>query len=188
MLVAFRIPVGVSGEPIRTEPERVADWSLAALDTARSLDAPVTAEALREAVEDWSPEPKQPYIQAMFPLSLTVVLPLLASLLGYRAVRRRASARLVNRAMYATLFGALLTFELLIFFLPGVVAMAVASFQVRKYEYATRLTDEPEGGDDPEGGDEPEPDDVIDVDEVEVDAADADEVADDEVADEERAP
>ena len=40
----------------------------------------------------------------------------------------------MNRALYATLFGAVLTQGLLLLFLPVVLAVGVAMFQVRKAE------------------------------------------------------
>ena len=55
--------------------------------------------------------------------------------------------------MYVTLFGALLASQLLIVFLPAVISLAVAAFQVRKAEVAPRRR--------------PRRDGVIDVDAVE---------------------
>jgi len=160
VLAAFRVPISsATGEPIATKPERVAEWSLAALHAAQDLDAGATAEEVSAAVDDWSPGGKEPYIKAFWPISLSIFLPLVGAGLGFRAVSKRGSAKVINRAMYATLFGALLTTQLLIFFLPTVVAMAVAAFQVRKAELAAQGE---------------VADDVIDVDEV-VDEIDVDE-------------
>ena len=64
------------------------------------------------------PGGSEPYIQAFFPMSLTVFLPVIGTALGYRAVSKRSSAKVVNRTMYVTLFGALLASQLLIVFLP----------------------------------------------------------------------
>ena len=138
VLFGFRVPISsATGEAIATKPERVAEWSLASLQAAQGLDAGAPADEVRDAVEDWSPGGKKSYITAVWPYSLSILLPLMGAGLGFRAVRKRGSARLVNRTMYLTLFGALLTRELLVFFLPAVVAMAVAAFQVRKAESAS---------------------------------------------------
>lgn len=158
VIFTIRVPLGASGDPIRTSTDRVAEWAGAALDAASSLDEPTGAE-VADAVDDWSPSGRERYITALFPQSLAVFLPLIAAALGFQAVRQRRPAKIVNRAMYATLFGALLTVDLLIFFLPTVVSMAVASFQVRKYEFAMKAA---------EAG--PPEDEVIDVDEVDDDA------------------
>lgn len=138
VLVGFQVPISsATGDAIVTKSERVAEWSLASLHAAQGLDAEATADDVRDAVEDWSPGGKESYITALWPYSLTIFLPLVGAGLGFRAVRKRGSARLVNRTMYVTLFGALLTRELLFFFLPAVVAMAIAAFQVRKAELAS---------------------------------------------------
>jgi hypothetical protein len=101
-----------------------------------------------------------------------MVLPLAAAALAFRAVRQRQSSRTVNRAMYATLFGALLTFNLFIFFLPTVVAISIAGFQVRKAEAtAAALAAAEAGGTD-----------VIDAEVVEDDVLEAEVVEDAAVA------
>ena len=134
VLFGFRVPISAAtGAAISTSTERVGEWVQPALDNAIAAGPDGTAAA----VTNWSPGGDELYMKAFWPLSLSVFLPLVAATLGFRAVSRRASAKVVNRAMYATLFGALLTTQLLIFFLPSVVAMAVASFQVRKAEVAT---------------------------------------------------
>ena len=70
-----------------------------------------------------------------FPASLAMVLPVIGAYLAFRAVQQRRGAKIVNRAMYATLFGAVHhRSALLQFFLPTVIAVGVAGFQVRKAE------------------------------------------------------
>ncbi len=158
VLFGFRVPISsATGDAIATKPERVAEWSLAALDAARGLGTEATAAEVRDAVEVWSPGGDESYLTAFWPYSPSVFLPVLGAGLGFRAVRNRASARLISRTMYITLFGALLTRELLIFFLPAVVAMAIAAFQVRKAEVASAPTAQDDVTDE---------DDIIDVDSV----------------------
>lgn len=182
VLFAFRVPVSrATGEPITTKTDRIAEWSIASLQAAQGLDAGATTDDVRAAVTDWSPGGQESYITAFWPMSLALFLPLLGAGLGFRAVSRRGTAKLVNRAMYVTLFGALLTTQLLVFFLPAVIAMAIAAFQVRKAEVAASAA-VPDGA----------PADVIDVDEADVDEADGDEIGDDaedaDDADDERVP
>ena len=95
-----------------------------------------TAEQVVDGVEDWTPNGEEPYGKAYFPLSLGLVLPVIGAGLAFRAVSRRAPAKVVNRAMYVTLFGTLLNAQLLFVFLPTVVGIGIAAFQVRKAEVA----------------------------------------------------
>lgn len=177
ILGLFRVPVNEAGDPIATRPERVAEWSIAAVRTAAAEGADATADQVKHAVNDWSPGGKQAYIVAFWPLSLSIFLPLIGSVLGFRAVSRRGTAKIVNRAMYATLFGALLTTQLLIFFLPGVVAMGIAAFQVRKAEFAAAAVAAPD--DDDVDDDEPADDDDVEdlADDAEYDAEYEDDAA-----------
>jgi hypothetical protein len=96
------------------------------------------------------------------------VLPLGGAALAFRSVRRRSPSKIVNRALYATLFGAVLTQGLMLLFLPVVVGVGVAMFQVRKAEVAAAADSGAAGG-------------VIDVDEVDDEAED--EAAEDLAAD-----
>ena len=163
VLFGFQVPISTAtGDAIVTKSDRVAEWSLASLRAAQGPDTGATADDVRDAVDDWSPGGTESYITAFWPYSLSLFLPVVGAGLGLRAVRKRGSARLVNRTMYVTLFGALLTRELLFFFLPAVVAMAIAAFQVRKAEFASAADDG-----------------VIDVDEVD-DVIEVDDVTEDE--------
>lgn len=133
--VLFKVPVDRSGDAIVTREALVAEWVLSAHDAAQ--EAPeATPEQVADAVDDWTPGGSQPYVQAFWPISAAVLLPVLGTGLGFRAVSRRSPAKLVNRTMYVTLFGALLSSQLLLIFLPAVISLAVAAFQVRKAEVA----------------------------------------------------
>lgn len=149
----FKVPVDRVGEPITSQTALVAEWSLSAQE-ALADDPEATPDELAASIDDWLPGGSEPYIQAFFPMSLTVFLPVIGTGLGYRAVSKRSSAKVVNRTMYVTLFGALLASQLLIVFLPAVISLAVAAFQVRKAEVRAAQEAAPEDG-------------VIDVDVVE---------------------
>jgi hypothetical protein len=164
----FKVPVDRSGEAIVTREALVAEWSLSAAEVAQD-DPEATPAEVADAVDDWTPSGSEPYAQAFWPISAGVLLPVLGTGLGFRAVSRRSPAKLVNRTMYVTLFGALLASQLLLIFLPAVISLAVAAFQVRKAEVAANQA--AAAGDDvvdvEEVEDVDEADDVIDVDEVE---------------------
>ncbi len=114
------------------------------------------------------PSGEEPYGKAAWPLSLGLLLPVIGAALAFRAVSKRAPAKVVNRAMYVTLFGTLLNAQLIFIFLPTVIGIGIAAFQVRKAELQGRRR----GGGRHEGEDVGEDDDVIDVDEV-IDAEEA---------------
>ena len=169
---ALRYPVDAHGE-LYTKEHLAADWSLTAAQAA--ADQPeATAETIASSIDEWTPgRSKETVIKALWPYSLAIVLPLAGSLLALQAVRKRSSSKAVNRSLYATLFGAVLTQGLLLLFLPVVLAVGVAMFQVRKAEAMAAAAAAP-------------PDGVLDVDEVDDDIVDvdADEVIDvDEVID-----
>lgn len=155
----FRVPVDRSGEPVVSRETLVAEWTLSAADAAEAMPDATPAQ-LADSVDEWSPGGDQPYAQAFFPVSLAVLLPVIGTGIGFRTVSRRSPAKLVNRTMYITLFGALLTSQLLLIFLPSVISLAVAAFQVRKAEMAAaRAAAAAEGGVGGSG-------DVIDVEEA----------------------
>jgi len=174
-LFLFRVPVDRSGDVITTPEARVAEWALSASEAVQANPEATPAEIVAE-VDDWSPGGSQPYGRAFWPISAAVLLPVLGTGLGFRAVSRRASAKLVNRTMYVTLFGSLLVAQLMLVFLPAVISLAVAAFQVRKAEVLAASAAASDGA----SGD------VIDVDEVPaekasmdklgVDVVDADEI------------
>lgn len=131
----FSVPVDADDEPF-TSSSLTATWAGQALDVA--LGSPeASAAEVAEQVEDWTPgRGETPLALALWPLSLTLALPALAAAIAFRAVSKRASSKVVSRALFATLFGALLS-QIPVFFLPSVVALGVAVFQLRKYESAT---------------------------------------------------
>lgn len=130
---ALRYPVDAQGDLYSSET-LTADWSVTALQAA-SEQPDATAAQVADSIDDWAPgREKAPVIKALWPFSLAIVLPLIGAGLGFWAVRKRSSSKVVNRALYATLFGAVLTQGLLLLFLPVVLGMGVAMFQVRKAE------------------------------------------------------
>jgi hypothetical protein len=119
-----------------TTDRLVGQWALPALAAARRAPGSTPA-ALVAAVHEWAPgRGSERLVQAYWPTSLAMVLPVLGVYLVFRAVKGRRSARVVTRAMYATLLGAFLTLTFFTFFLPAVIAVTVASYQVRKAETA----------------------------------------------------
>jgi hypothetical protein len=157
---ALRYPVDADGD-VYTSERLVADWSLTALRAAAEQPDATPAQ-IADSIDEWAPgRSNETVVQALWPYSLSVVLPLIASALGFYAVRKRSPSKVVNRALYATLFGAVLTQGLLLLFLPSVLAMGVAMFQVRKAEAMAAAAGA--------GG-------VIEVDEVPDDDASGDEV------------
>lgn len=166
--VLFPVPVGRDGDPLASKEAVVAEWAVSA-DAAAQDQPEATASEVADAVDDWSPAGTEPYAVAYFPISMAVVLPVIGAGIGFRAVSRRAGAKVVNRTMYVTLFGTLLTSQLLLVFLPAIISLAVAAFQVRKAEIAASAAARADGDDD-----------VIDVASVEADDV---ETADDDGAD-----
>ncbi len=158
-------PVDGQGE-VYTRPAIVAEWSITAVQAAAAAPT-ADADAIVKAIgDDWMPhrDSERMFI-AYLPLSLAAVLPVLASYLLFRSVQQRRSAKIVNRAMYATLLGAFISLPLLQFFLPTVIAGWVAGFQVRKAERNELLAAQAESGG-AEG-------DVIDADVIEADVVEA---------------
>ncbi len=130
---ALRYPVDATGD-LYTREHLAADWSMTALRAV--ADAPdASAAEVADTIKVWTPgRDKETVVKALWPYSLAIVLPLIGAGLGLQAVRKRKPSKVVNRALYATLFGAVLTQGLLLLFLPVVLAMGVAMFQVRKAE------------------------------------------------------
>jgi hypothetical protein len=167
--VALRYPVDADGDLYARE-SLVADWSLTAADAA-AAEPGEDAAAIADSIEEWAPGSEQETVaKALWPYSLAIVLPIVGAGLGFQAVRRRATSKVVNRALYATLFGAVLTQGLLLLFLPTVIAMGVAMFQVRKAE-AMAATEAAGGTVAPDAGT------VIDVEEVDDELLEDEELA-----------
>ena len=91
-------------------------------------------------------------------------------------MQQRRRAKIVNRAMYATLLGAFISLPLLQFFLPTVIAGWVAGFQVRKAERNELLAAQAEPAQAEAGDTDGE---VIEADVVEAEVVDAPVDADD---------
>jgi hypothetical protein len=167
-------PVTQDGDPY-TRERVVAEWADTALRAAQATDA-AQPEAVVDEIEKRTDDPWMPNRDseqlaiAAFPASLAMVLPVIAAWFAFRAVQQRRGSRVVNRAMYATLFGAVLTFGLLTFFLPTVIAVGVAGFQVRKAETTAAMAEAAAAAGDDDGEDEIIEAEVVD----EVDAGDDD--------------
>lgn len=129
-----------------TQPKIAAEWATSALEVSKAhpdADGPAVAAQ----VTDWMPNRTTERIPlALGWLSLAMVLPLLGAGLAFRAVRKRLGSKVVNRAMYATLLGMFLSQALALYFLPAVIAVFVASWQVRKYEMTVARAAAADGG------------------------------------------
>lgn len=152
--------VDADDEPFTTD-SLMAAWTSSALQAA--VEQPTASpEELAADIDDWAPgSDSQPLAVALWPYSLSLVLPVIGAGIGFRAIAKRSASRVINRALFATLFGALLTSGMALLFVPSVVAMGVAVFQIRRFEMAA-LAAEQAPGDVPHG-------EVIDADVVEDD-------------------
>jgi len=141
-MVALRYPVDARGD-VYTRETLTADWSMTALrSVAENTDA--STDEVAATITDWAPSRSRDVVAvALWPFSLALAFPLIGAGLGFHAVRKRSSSKVVNRALYATLFGAVLTQGLLLLFLPVVLALGVAMFQVRKAETIAAAATEP---------------------------------------------
>jgi hypothetical protein len=155
VLCAFllRYPVDGQGD-LYTSETLVADWVATAIEAAQAAPDLDAAE-LADSIEVWTPgRDDQTVLAALWPWSIATILPLIGAGITFWAVRRRAGSKVLNRALYATLFGA---------------------FQVRKAE-AQALAAGAEDGVIDVDSEELDPDDEVDD---EVDALDADAPSDD---------
>jgi hypothetical protein len=177
VVATFLISTSVDGQgDVYTEKSAiVADWAETALQAAD--DAPdATAAEVVSSIDDWMPErSSERYFIALLPFSFATLLPVIGAYLCFRAVKQRRGAKVVTRTMYATLLGAFLSLSLVQFFLPAVIAVSVAGFQVRKAEIAAARAAAADG----EG---PGDDEVIEAEVVDTEVVDA-EVVDAEVVD-----
>lgn len=135
VLCAFLLRYPVDGEgDLYTSETLVADWVTTALDAAQAAPDLDAAE-LADSIDVWTPDrDDKTVLAALWPWSIATILPLIGAGITFWAVRRRAGSKVLNRALYATLFGAVLTQGLLLLFIPVVLAVGVAMFQVRKAE------------------------------------------------------
>jgi hypothetical protein len=176
----FHTAVDGQGDPY-TQSAIVAEWGRSALDASVDLPADAEPAAVVKAVDDhWMPHRGSDRIfNIYFPWTLAALLPIGASFLLFRAVRERRGAKTVNRAMYATLLGAVICLPLLQFFFPTLGAAWFAGYQVRRAEMAAARSGDA-------GGDAIEAnvvdDDVVEADVVEADVVEADVVEDDDRA------
>lgn len=174
--IFLHTPVDAQGE-LYTKPAIAADWAATALHEAQEQPDADAAEVVT-AIDDWMPgRGSERLFVGYFPASLLVLLPVLGAFLCFRAVSQRKSAKVVTRTMYATLLGAFLTLSLLQFFLPTVIAVSVAGFQVRKREVEAARAAAAEGGDGVIEADVIEAD-VVEAEVVEAEVVDADDSAD----------
>ena len=152
--------VDADDEPFTTD-SLMAAWTSSALQAA--VEQPTASpEELAAGIDDWTPgSDSQPLAVALWPYSLSLLLPVIGAAIGFHAIAKRSASRVINRALFATLFGALLTSGMALLFVPSVVAMGVAVFQIRRFEMAA-LAAEQTPGDELHG-------DVIDADVVEDD-------------------
>jgi len=164
-LVFIKVPVTTDGD-LYTKERLVAEWSDTALRSSVAEPA-ATASQLAADIDEWAPDRSKDLLaKALWPYSAFIALPVIASVLGFRAVSRRQPSKIISRAMFATLFGAVLTQGLFLIFLPSILALGVAMFQVRKYETTLAAAAAAEGAADGDVIDA----DVIDADVVEDDA------------------
>jgi hypothetical protein len=134
-LVAIRVPVDRDGE-IYTPERLAAEWTSSAVEVAQT-NPDLTAKEVADDVETWTPDRHKDLIaKAVWPLSLALILPIIGAYFGFRAVAKRRPGKVVNRAMFATLLGAFLTQGLFLLFLPSVIGLGIASFQIRRAEMA----------------------------------------------------
>jgi hypothetical protein len=157
-----------------TKPSIVGDWAQTALHAAQKAPSANGAALVKAIGDDWMPgRTSDRLFTALFPQSLAVLLPVVGAYLVFRSVQRRRGAKIVTRGMYATMLGAFLTLNLLQFFLPTVIATAVAGWQVRRSEMNEARAQMAADAASPQG------DDVIDADVVDATVVEPDEVIDD---------
>jgi hypothetical protein len=134
-LVAVPVAVNSDGD-LYTRESLAVSWSITAAEA--SVEAPdATPAEIVKSIDEWTPgRETKPALIALWPWSLAVILPVLGSFFGFQAVRQRKPSKAVSRAMFLTVLGVLTTTQLAFLFLPSVVALAVAMYQVRKAEVA----------------------------------------------------
>lgn len=164
---ALRQPVDADGD-LYTSASITTEWATSAVDAAAAAPGD-TPKELAASIDDWTPgRSSELYAVAAWPFSAMLVLPVLAGLLAFQAVRTRRPSKVVNRAMFAVMLGAFLNQGVFVIMLPGLIGFVVASFQIRKAELAALQAEAAAGAavGDPATGE------VVEVDEVEADEAD----------------
>jgi len=158
LCTVMTVPTDGQGDPY-TSDTLTADWVATALDAAQDQPG-LTAAELADAIDEWTPQREdKPFAVVQWPLSLSLALPLIGAGLAFYAVRRRAGSRALTRALYTTMFGSILALGAVILFVPTILSVGVAMFQVRKAEMQAQAEARDQGG-------------VIDVDSEEVDDED----------------
>lgn len=169
-LVAVPVAVNADGD-LYTREALAVDWSHSAVAALADNPDATPAELVKE-IDEWTPgRESKPALVALWPWSLAVVFPVLGTVLGFRAVKRRAPGRTVSRYLFLTVLGVLTTTQLAFLFLPSVIALGVAMYQVRKWETQNAVA-----VGDPSTGAVIEAD-VVDADVVDAEAAGADVIA-----------
>lgn len=163
----FQVPVDADGETY-TREKLSAAWATTAVRAA--ADSPdATPEELVAEIDEWTPgRGSDPIAVALWPLSLALLLPVIGTGIAFRAISQRRPSRTVSRALFATLLGALLS-QIPFFFLPSVIALGIAVYQIRKAE--TTAAAEALGAEGAAGG---SPGEVIDAEIVEDEPEDED--------------
>jgi hypothetical protein len=135
VVVSFFVSQHVNGQgDVYTPVKVITDWSRTALHSAQAHPGGDTGTILK-GIDVWLPERgSNRMFLTYYPWTLAALLPIVASYFAFRSVQQRRGAKAVNRAMYATMAGAFLCLPLLQFFLPTVIAVAVAGWQVRRAE------------------------------------------------------
>jgi hypothetical protein len=175
-VVAVKVAVAGDGTIFsRTNTERLtAEWATTALRAA-SAAPEASAASLARGIDEWVPGwEEQTFAAATWPQSILLVLPVIASFLGFRAVRQRGTSKVVNRALLAMVLGSVLNPQVLQLFLPAVIGLGFAGYQLRKFEMTTAAAARASGGD----GEVIDAD-VVDADVVDAEVIDADVVDDD---------
>jgi hypothetical protein len=137
-LVAVPVAVDAAGD-LYTREGLATDWSITAAHAVEASPDATPAELVK-AIDDWTPgRETKPALIALWPWSAAVVFPVLGTILGFRAVKRRAGSKTLSRFLFLTVLGVLTTTQLAFLFLPSVIALGVAMYQVRKYEAQTAM-------------------------------------------------
>lgn len=177
VLCATAVQLGVDGDgDLYTRESLAVEWARTAVE-AHGADPEASADELVEAIEEWTPaREEKAALVALWPSSVTVALPVIASVLGFRAVKQRLGSKKVNRMAFLMILGAFVTVGLMTLFLPAVIALGVAGFQVRKWEVQQAVAAAPDPAADGIVEAEVVEAEVVDADVVEADVVDVDEV------------
>ncbi len=152
--------------------ELSSDYRVAKFAVVSGLDEPVGEEGPSAAVDEAKAghDEKANAFVAYWPVSLLFPVPIIIAGLALWMIHTgRATGRNLMFCLFGMFFASILTG---VFFLPALVALGVANFQVRRAEAAGLALARADAGDGPAAGG-----DVIEVDEAELDEAELDEAA-----------